>query len=348
VAAAQAEVTAQQEALAEAEAVAAEAAAQFCGDTAEYVAALDRYGDVLVQTAPTVGDVRDAGRDLQRPGEQAAAAAAAATAARDDVLQAQADLAAAEAALAAAQASAAGTTAPDPATPAPAATPVAPADTVARVQQAETELAAALDGVSDTTALAQASEQVNAAVVALELAWLQLFAQAGCLTGDAAELAAAAVRDATASLQQALATAGYFDGEVDGVYGPSTVAAVEELQRAHGLPVTGALDRATNAALQADLAAQGGEAAQADLVGTAAVQQTLRLAGFWDGPVDGQWTPALTDALEEFQAALGVPETGAVDAATVAALEAAIAERQSPTPSPTPQQAPEASPAASG
>ena len=63
-------------------------------------------------------------------------------------------------------------------------------------------------------------------------------------------------------------------------------------------------------------------------VTTTAVQQTLKLAGFWDGPVDGEWTPELTDALKEFQTELGVKPTGTVDAATVAALEKAIAEAQ--------------------
>ena len=70
------------------------------------------------------------------------------------------------------------------------------------------------------------------------------------------------------------------------------------------------------------------------------MQQTLKLAGFWDGPVDGEWTPELTDALMEFQTELGVEPTGTVDAATIAALEKAIAEAQpgaseSPTSEPT-------------
>jgi peptidoglycan hydrolase-like protein with peptidoglycan-binding domain len=116
------------------------------------------------------------------------------------------------------------------------------------------------------------------------------------------------------------------------VYGPSTVAAVEALQKAHGLPVTGAMDKATQSALQTDLQAKGGAAAQEALTSTAAVQQTLKLAGYWDGPVDGQWTPALTEALKKFQAELGVPATGTVDAATVAALEKAVEEAAQPPP----------------
>ncbi len=66
------------------------------------------------------------------------------------------------------------------------------------------------------------------------------------------------------------------------------------------------------------------------------MQQTLKLAGFWDGPVDGEWTPELTDALKEFQTELGVEPTGTVDAATIAALEKAIAEAKAePSPSAT-------------
>jgi hypothetical protein len=84
-------------------------------------------------------------------------------------------------------------------------------------------------------------------------------------------------------------------------------------------------------------AEKGGAAAQQALASTAAVQQTLKLAGFWDGPVDGRWTQALTDALKRFQTELDVPATGTVDAATVAALEKTIAEAKKPPPSsPTP------------
>jgi peptidoglycan hydrolase-like protein with peptidoglycan-binding domain len=145
-----------------------------------------------------------------------------------------------------------------------------------------------------------------------------------------------------------LSDAGYYTGEVDGVYGPATVDAVEALQNAHGLPSTGTVDKATAAALQADLEAKGGVVAQQSVASTAAVQQTLRLAGFWDGPVDGEWTPALTAALQEFQTALGVEPTGTVDAATVAAFEQAIAEAQTPpSATPTPSEPPTTPPTTS-
>ena len=172
-----------------------------------------------------------------------------------------------------------------------------PAATTNRVKQADTDFQTAMAGITPETPLVQAAQRFNAAAVSLEMSWLALFADAGCLTDPQEQQAQAAVHDYTAALQGSLGEAGYYKGEVDGVYGPATVEAVEALQKAHGLPVTGTVDKATAAALQADLQAKGGAAAQTAVASTAAVQQTLKLAGFWDGPVDGNWTPALTDAL---------------------------------------------------
>ena len=198
------------------------------------------------------------------------------------------------------------------------------------MQEAQTELAAAQAGITDKTPLAQAAEQFNAAAVALEMAWLQLIGDSGCLTDAQQDQAAKAVSSYTKTLQQALADAGYYDAKVDGIYGPKTVAAVEALQKANGLPQTGTLDKATEKALRSELAAKGGAAAQEETASTAAVQQTLKLAGYWDGPVDGVWTDELTVALEKLQKDLGVKVTGTVDAATIAALEKAIAEAEQP------------------
>ena len=90
---------------------------------------------------------------------------------------------------------------------------------------------AAQKGITDDTPLAQASQQFNAAVVALEMAWLRLFADAGCLTDEQQVQAEAAVRAYTTTLQTSLRDAGYYDGEVDGIYGPATVEAVETSRR---------------------------------------------------------------------------------------------------------------------
>jgi murein L,D-transpeptidase YcbB/YkuD len=335
---AQADVTAKEEALAEATSEATEAAEAFCSASSAYITALDRYGDVLNQTATTVGDVRTAGDDLSDPASETVDAAQAAVDARAELAQAQADLADAQARLAAAQATAAGQPAP-PSTPGETPTPTAtvPPASVTHVQQAEAEFADAQAGINDDTPLPQAAEQFNAAAVALEIAWIRLFADSGCLSDERQAQASAAVNAYTVALQQSLAAAGYYAGEIDGVYGPQTVDAVQRLQAANGLPETGTMDKASEAALRATLEAQGGAAAEAAAASTAALQQTLKLAGYWDGPVDGQWTDALTAAIGAAQTDLGVPVTGTVDAATIAAFQSALAsvgDTASPEPSP--------------
>ncbi len=330
---AEANVTSKERALSEAEAELVSASSAFCDASADYIVALDRYGDVLTATAPTVGDVNDAGTDLADPQEEALGKAEDAVQAQEQVVAAKQELKDARAELKAAK----NGTEPSPAaTPTESAKPLAPTATVNRVKQAETEFEAVQSGTDDQTPLAQASQDFNAAAVALQMSWMQLFADAGCLTDEQQKQAAEAVREYTLALQDALATAGYFDGEIDGVYGPETVDAVESLQKANDLPVTGVVDKATGAALQSDVLAAGGQAAQQELAATAALQQTLKLAGFWDGPVDGIWTPALTQALKDFQTELGVKPTGAVDAATVKAFEKAISEAQQPTESESP------------
>ena len=105
------------------------------------------------------------------------------------------------------------------------------------------------------------------------------------------------------------------------------------------------MDKATEAALRSELEAAGGAAAEEAMASTAALQQTLKLAGYWDGPVDGQWTDELTDALKALQTDLGVKPTGEVDAATIAAFEEALATAQA-TPSPSPSSAAPTPPAA--
>lgn len=349
---AEAQVAAKEKALSDAKATFKASSAAFCTSTRTYITAIDRYGDVLHTTTTTVGDVKDAGSDLVSPRQDAMAAAQQAVADQQAVVDAKHELADAQAALEAAKRSSGGTASakPSPAPSSATATPLAPAATVNRVKAAESEFESAVNGITDQTPLVRASQEFNAAAVALEMSWLQLFADAGCLTDEQQVQAEAAVREYTTTLQQSLAQAGHFGGKVDGVYGPATVDAVKALQQAHGLPVTGTVDKATEQALESELAKVGGAAAQEAVASTAAVQQTLKLAGFWDGPVDGTWTPELTAALESFQKELGVKPTGAVDAATIAALEAAIAAAgQSPTPtSSSPPTSAPSSPTSSG
>jgi Putative peptidoglycan binding domain len=55
-------------------------------------------------------------------------------------------------------------------------------------------------------------------------------------------------------LQQELGQLNYYEGPVDGVMGPQTTAAIKDLQRQAGLPQTGAMNAATQKALDNYLA----------------------------------------------------------------------------------------------
>jgi len=59
---------------------------------------------------------------------------------------------------------------------------------------------------------------------------------------------------AVKTLQQQLGQLNYYEGPVDGIMGPQTIAAVKDLQRQAGLPQTGTMNPATQAALASYLA----------------------------------------------------------------------------------------------
>jgi len=179
-------------------------------------------------------------------------------------------------------------------------------------------------GINSATTLVDAGAAYNSAALALQIAWLNLLNEAGCFSDDRQAEAAAKLNAYTLALQTDLKRAGYDPGPIDGIYGPQTVAAVEQLQKDSGLAVTGFVDEATARALQAKLDAVGQQEAAQTAAQTAALQAVLKLMGYWDGPVDGQWTDALTQALKTAQIALGVAPTGQVDPATLAAFQAAL------------------------
>ena len=335
--AAEAKVTAKEKAVAEAQTAYDESREAFCTSSQSYITAIDRYGDVFNQTEVTVGDVKTAGADLAKPGGEAESSANEALAARDDLAEAEQELADAKDALAEVTSGTSTSTTETESTGSTEAEdsrtrttePILPNATTDRVKQAEADFTAASDGITDQTPLAEAGAQFNAAAFALEVAWMRVYVDAGCLSEEQQVQAQTAVHDYTTDLQTSLRTAGFYDGEIDGVYGPATVDAVTALQKENGLPETGFVDRATAAALDAAVLAKQSSAASEAVTTAAAVQSTLKLAGYWDGPVDGQWTEDLTDALKAFQTELGVAPSGEVDAATLNALQRKIADAKS-------------------
>jgi Putative peptidoglycan binding domain len=59
---------------------------------------------------------------------------------------------------------------------------------------------------------------------------------------------------AVKQLQQQLGQLNYYEGPVDGLMGPQTIAAIKDLQRQAGLPQTGTMNAATQKALENYLA----------------------------------------------------------------------------------------------
>ncbi|HZB41724.1 MAG TPA: peptidoglycan-binding protein [Ilumatobacter sp.] len=318
----------------------------FCGAAEGYVDTLDRYGRVFTDRSATVGDITTLGADLTEPRDDVVAAADGVDAAKDSLADAQQELADAQAALAEAIATASSVPNSTVTPTAVTTTTLVPPATIERVQQAEDDLARTSSGITDETPLVEAAADYNSAALSLEMAWLRLLSDAECLSDEQQANAAQQIAEYTTALQTDLTTAGYDPGPIDGVYGPSTTAAVEQLQTDSELPVTGWVDEATSRALQDKLSAVG----QQQALQTVQLQTILALVGYWDGPIDGVWSDELTQALMDFQTALGVEPTGVVDAATIAAFQQAMAglEPGSPatTAAPTPPTSPSATTAA--
>ena len=273
-----------------------EAQAQFCADVEEYVTALDTYGGLFEDVELTVGDVRSAADDLD-PAREAVSESAAVF---KGAVEADPDSAVTIELL--------------------------ESDSIEIVQEAEENFDDALAGINDRTRVVDAGVQVTSAAYGLQVAWVRLFADAGCIEdeGEASEWVSGYV----SGLQTDLAAIGLYAGRIDGIYGSQTIAAVERLQEEAGLEVTGLPDPATQRAL-AELLGQR-ESAQ-----VAALQGILTATGHYTGPVDGVWSDAVEEALKALQTELGVPATGVVDAATMRAFEAALTEAGNP-PAPEP------------
>ena len=158
VADAEAGVTQSQEALTEAHGV-------FCASTEDYVVALDRYGRLFTDEAATVGDIQTLGADLTEPRDEVVTAADGVQTAKDDLVAANQELVDAQAALAAAIATASSvpleTEPPESTTT----TTLVPESTIARVEQAEQDLARVSEGITAETPLVEAATEFNSAAL---------------------------------------------------------------------------------------------------------------------------------------------------------------------------------------
>src|SRR5262249_42110066 len=131
-------------------------------------------------------------------------------------------------------------------------------------------------------------------------------------------------------VQQHLRQQGAYNGEVDGIWGPSSQAALENFQQMHGLQVTGQLNQATVATLgiALDQLLRAGQPAPAmPIAGSTlspasiqAIRARLRDLNFYNGPTDGIWGGATQQAIERFQQGRGLQVNGQLNPATIAAL----------------------------
>ena len=119
---------------------------------------------------------------------------------------------------------------------------------------------------------------------------------------------------AVADLQTLMTRLGYYSGPIDGVYGPTTAAAVTEMQKALGVTADGIYGPATVAALKGkgkDVVVQ--------------IQTELAKYGYYSGPIDGQYGPSKKAAVEKLQTDLGLTADGLFGAATADAFNKAVA-----------------------
>ncbi|WP_305077959.1 peptidoglycan-binding protein [Guptibacillus hwajinpoensis] len=133
------------------------------------------------------------------------------------------------------------------------------------------------------------------------------------------------------SIQSTLKSKGYYNYNVDGIFGPITEKAVKQFQSANGLSASGVVDQATENALNAAEAKQ--EADGVLKTGSrgsevTSVQQQLKNKGYYNYNVDGIYGPITEKAVKKFQSANGLSQTGVVDSQTKTKLSSSSVEEK--------------------
>ena len=164
----------------------------------------------------------------------------------------------------------------------------------------------------------------------------------GGMTGRSATTSTTSQRAAAAQpsadireSQQQLKSLGYYDGQVDGLWGPETQGAVERYQRERGLSASGRIDAATRESLRETTAGRSGTTTgtggmtagrdpQAPVTLTSetdvrTVQNRLAQLNFYQGQANGIWGSETQAAVENFQRARGLP-AGQLNLATLNAM----------------------------
>jgi len=157
--------------------------------------------------------------------------------------------------------------------------------------------------------------------------------------------------EAVRTLQQALKSLGYYDGEVDGQFGDGTTEAVKLFQAQAGLDDDGLAGEETLTLLYSGLAQtyvatptpsptpsviRKGE----DSDRVTALQERLKTLGYYTGEVDGQFGSGTEEAVRLFQRQNGLDVDGIVGNQTLAAVMDENAAMVTVTPTPNPNTLP--------
>jgi hypothetical protein len=129
------------------------------------------------------------------------------------------------------------------------------------------------------------------------------------------------------AMQGELAKAGYYTGQVDGIFGTMTIAAIKSAQRAAGLTIDGVYGPATHQAVIAvitgdDSSSQSSYSSKFIVE----VQGDLKQLGYYKGAVDGLYGPKTIAAIKTFQKARAIAVTGNIDQGTYSYIIAALGE----------------------
>lgn len=142
-------------------------------------------------------------------------------------------------------------------------------------------------------------------------------------------------KETISSAQQSLKSGGYYRGEVDGISGRETQAAVRRFQHDNNLAVTGRLDPDTLSALGVTTTGEASRAAgqnnmqpgqsnmamgQPNLAAIKSAQSQLQKQGFYSGAINGTIGPLTQQAIRNFQQANNLTVNGQLDQATLSAL----------------------------
>ncbi len=137
------------------------------------------------------------------------------------------------------------------------------------------------------------------------------------------------VGSAVVDLQNRLSSAGYYNGAIDGVFGPQTEDAVLRLQRARGLTangiaeyqVTQALAGSSTTALDTSYNPSGRQLTIGDSgYDVEDLQRRLQALGYFNGTATGYFGTQTSDAVQRFQQDRRLPVTGIADSRTLSPL----------------------------